>query len=488
MELDRQLEGGPNVRLRLYRLPLALRVPFGTAHSSTAARVNCALSATAAVDPMDAAAAGCSVVGWAECGLPPVKAGVYHADAATTCDAVAAIVAAAGAAAGLERPSPRNAAATVEALLAAVRAVPERGPSDRPARCLVTGALCDLLARLRVQPLHTMLGLPHPGPCRSYATVAMPEGISAAEAAAADGADGTDAAVAAALGADGSLSVAAFDAALADAVATGASVKLKVGRCLGYMRWALERAAAALERAHPGSAWSLCVDANAAWTPEIGVAFVDTVLPEIGSAVAARIYMVEQPFPVAIGGGGVGSGDDKAAWIDFRERCNRAGIRVYADESMATAADIDPLRPLCDGVNIKLEKCGGLDAAIDAARAAQRAGMSVWFGCMVSSRLATTASAHLLALATHGADLDGGHLVTEASQPFAGGLQWFGSGSEAADPCSNVNLECCVSAVGGTNRRIDGNGIRVKDGHDDDDDDAHISTSLQPCCEKLRQN
>lgn len=170
---------------------------------------------------------------------------------------------------------------------------------------------------------------------------------------------------------------------------------------------------------HAGS-WQLpktwSVDANAAWSPEISMAFLQ-LLTEYHE----RIYMVEQPFPVDIS-----SCTDAAvlgAWADVRRAYNEAGMLVYADESVHTEADVMALRSIADGVNVKMEKAGGIRAAVRTLQAAKHAGMLTWVGCMVGGTHNSSTTASLLQLADHG-DLDGALLVTEASDLFAGGFTW----------------------------------------------------------------
>jgi L-Ala-D/L-Glu epimerase len=70
-----------------------------------------------------------------------------------------------------------------------------------------------------------------------------------------------------------------------------------------------------------------------------------------------------------------------------------------------------------DGVNIKLDKCGGLHHAAKMIKEARGSGLQVMIGCMISSSLSTTAAFHLAGLADY-VDLDG-HLLL-ADDPFQG--------------------------------------------------------------------
>ncbi len=94
-----------------------------------------------------------------------------------------------------------------------------------------------------------------------------------------------------------------------------------------------------------------------------------------------------------------------------------ATIRVFADESCVTVADIPRLADCVDGINIKLMKCGGLRQALEMIHVARAHGLQIMLGCMVESAIAITAAAHLSPLVDY-ADLDG-NLMIEAD-PYTG--------------------------------------------------------------------
>ncbi|MBN9072217.1 MAG: dipeptide epimerase [Rhizobiales bacterium] len=81
-------------------------------------------------------------------------------------------------------------------------------------------------------------------------------------------------------------------------------------------------------------------------------------------------------------------------------------VPLCADESVHTAADLDRLAGLYDCVNIKLDKAGGLTAALELREAARQRGLLVMVGCMVGTSLAM-APAVLLAQDADFVDLDG---------------------------------------------------------------------------------
>lgn len=83
-----------------------------------------------------------------------------------------------------------------------------------------------------------------------------------------------------------------------------------------------------------------------------------------------------------------------------------SAIPIAADESIHTVADLDLLPDGYGVVNIKLDKTGGLTAAIELADAAQARGLGVMTGCMISSSL-SIAPAFAIAGKSGFVDLDG---------------------------------------------------------------------------------
>ncbi|KAI93234.1 hypothetical protein T281_17950, partial [Rhodomicrobium udaipurense JA643] len=98
-------------------------------------------------------------------------------------------------------------------------------------------------------------------------------------------------------------------------------------------------------------------------------------------------------------------------------------IRFCADESIHTAADLDQIAARYQAINIKLDKTGGLTAALELKREALARGLSIMVGCMVGTSLAM-APALLLANAADYVDLDGPLLLARDRDP---GLAFEGS-------------------------------------------------------------
>jgi L-alanine-DL-glutamate epimerase-like enolase superfamily enzyme len=147
-------------------------------------------------------------------------------------------------------------------------------------------------------------------------------------------------------------------------------------------------AVAAVRRSAPAA--HLVVDANQAWSVE--------TLQKLAPALAQlRVDLLEQPVRV--------TDDAPLARLDLP-------VPVCADEPANTAEDLPRLVDRYDFVNIKLDKSGGLTAALDFAHAARAAGMRLMVGCMVGGSLAM-APAMVVAQLCEIADLDGPLLQAE---------------------------------------------------------------------------
>jgi L-Ala-D/L-Glu epimerase len=145
----------------------------------------------------------------------------------------------------------------------------------------------------------------------------------------------------------------------------------------------------------------LIVDANESWGG-LDLAKEANALAELG------VEMIEQPFPAGQ--------DSLLAGV-------RSPLPIIADESCHSAADVARLAPYYDGVNIKLDKAGGLTEALKIADAADAAGLKIMVGCMLSTSLGI-APAFVAAQRAHWVDLDGPALLAddrEGGFRFAGG-------------------------------------------------------------------
>lgn len=141
----------------------------------------------------------------------------------------------------------------------------------------------------------------------------------------------------------------------------------------------------------------LRVDANAAWTAR-------EALESMRLLADHDVEFVEQPLP---------------PWDreGLRYLFQRSSLPIILDESCIVASDIPALVGLCDGINIKLAKCGGPREAMRMIHTARACGLKVMLGCMVESTLGIAPAAHLAPLVDY-ADLDGAALLKD--DPFDG--------------------------------------------------------------------
>lgn len=142
----------------------------------------------------------------------------------------------------------------------------------------------------------------------------------------------------------------------------------------------------------------MCADVNQGWKDRNYALEMAHYLKEKG------FLFLEQPMPKAQ--------DADIAWLT-----KRSPLPVIGDEAMQNASDIVFYRNVYSGVNIKLMKCGGLNAALKMIHVARALGMKVMMGCMTETSCAVTAAAHLSPLVDW-CDLDGNLLIS--NDPFVG--------------------------------------------------------------------
>lgn len=80
-------------------------------------------------------------------------------------------------------------------------------------------------------------------------------------------------------------------------------------------------------------------------------------------------------------------------------------IPLFLDESCHFSADVPRLAGLCDGVNLKLMKCGGISEAVRLVATARAHGLLTMIGCMGESGIAISSGAAIGAMFDH-IDLD----------------------------------------------------------------------------------
>lgn len=136
----------------------------------------------------------------------------------------------------------------------------------------------------------------------------------------------------------------------------------------------------------------VCADVNQGWTDRDYALTMAHWLKEQG------VIFLEQPLPK--------ERIDDIAWLT-----ERSPIPVIADEALQTYSDLFRMKGVYSGINIKLMKCGGMNAAYKMAQTARAMGMKVMIGCMTETSCAISAAAQLSPLATW-ADLDGNLLIS----------------------------------------------------------------------------
>jgi L-Ala-D/L-Glu epimerase len=142
---------------------------------------------------------------------------------------------------------------------------------------------------------------------------------------------------------------------------------------------------------------SISIDANGGWNLAQALQMADW-LAEQG------VTYIEQP---------IAPGFEK----DLLPLYERSPLPIFADESCWTSRDIPALSDRVHGINIKLNKSGGLSEAINMIHTARAYGLKVMFGCYSDSTLMNTALAHLAPLADH---LDLGSHLNLKNDPFEG--------------------------------------------------------------------
>jgi L-alanine-DL-glutamate epimerase-like enolase superfamily enzyme len=135
----------------------------------------------------------------------------------------------------------------------------------------------------------------------------------------------------------------------------------------------------------------LRVDANEGWKSK------EVALKKINWLADQGVELIEQPLPAAM--------FEETRWLRGKAR-----IPIFADESCLHPEDIPRLAEAYDGVNIKLDKCGGIFEALRMIHVARAHKLKVMIGCMIESAIAIAAAAQLSPLCDY-ADLDGAFLI-----------------------------------------------------------------------------
>ena len=140
------------------------------------------------------------------------------------------------------------------------------------------------------------------------------------------------------------------------------------------------------------------VDANEGWTDK------EEAIRKINWLESQGVEYVEQPMPASM-------------IEETRYVRSKVHLPIFADEACTDVTMIPKLVDAYDGINVKLDKAGGILESCRWIQVARAMKMKVMLGCMVSSSCSVTAAAHLSPLVDY-ADLDGNLLV--ANDPWRG--------------------------------------------------------------------
>lgn len=141
------------------------------------------------------------------------------------------------------------------------------------------------------------------------------------------------------------------------------------------------------------------VDANGGWS-------LDKAEEMIFYLSKQKVRIIEQPTDM----------DKLSEWKHLKGRAS--GVELFLDEGLSTADDYDQVAEFVDGVNIKMEKSGGILEAVRIAEKARKDKRKVMLGCMVGSSVGIAQSVYMSSMADY-CDLDGPQLL---EQDIASGI------------------------------------------------------------------
>ena len=136
----------------------------------------------------------------------------------------------------------------------------------------------------------------------------------------------------------------------------------------------------------------LYVDVNQGWNNK------QEALEMIEWLYEKNVIFVEQPLPK--------ENIDDIAWLN-----EKSPLPIIADEAVKRLKDIEKVKDIYSGINIKLMKSTGLREALLMINKARDFGLKVMLGCMTETSCAVGAAAHLSSLADW-IDLDGPLLIS----------------------------------------------------------------------------
>ena len=134
------------------------------------------------------------------------------------------------------------------------------------------------------------------------------------------------------------------------------------------------------------------VDVNQGWTDK------HFALDMLHWCKDQNVLFAEQPMPV--------HRKDDTAWLSAH-----SPIPIIADESFQRLEDLDSVKNIFSGINIKLMKCTGLNEARKIIEQARKINLKIMLGCMTETSCAISAAAQIASSADF-VDLDGNLLIS----------------------------------------------------------------------------
>ena len=136
----------------------------------------------------------------------------------------------------------------------------------------------------------------------------------------------------------------------------------------------------------------LYIDVNQGWKDK------QRALDMIEWLAEKNVKLIEQPLPK--------DNLDDIAWLT-----GRSPLPIIADEAVKRLCDLEKVKDLYSGINIKLMKSTGLREALLMMKKAKNLKLKILLGCMTETSCGVTAAAHISSLADW-LDLDGPLLIS----------------------------------------------------------------------------
>ncbi|MCK4462450.1 MAG: hypothetical protein KAW46_11640, partial [candidate division Zixibacteria bacterium] len=135
------------------------------------------------------------------------------------------------------------------------------------------------------------------------------------------------------------------------------------------------------------------VDANGGWS----CAKAEEMIHQLANS---GVTIIEQPT----------SEDFVKEWPHLKGKAEQ--VKLIMDEGLGSREDYEQYSGHIDGINIKMEKCGGILPSMQMAERAHNDGKKVMLGCMVESSVGIAQSVYMSSLADY-FDLDGPLLLED---------------------------------------------------------------------------